>query len=418
MKNFSLKALGAFIFAAGLVVAGVAAPAFAANSTAAIVTNPANTAFSPSSDTPAFTATMTGATISSSLVYMSVGATNGSMVSWGTKATCPAFGSASVGNESSCGITSITVNSVETIGEWKVYTGGISATGMRLWHGGGSAFSTATGNVEITFASGAFVTSAANSIYTFKLGTETSSGSTIDLASASVTVGTPSETVTFNANGGSGTMSNQTSGSAANLTPNAFTKSGYTFGGWASTQQNAIAGTVFLANGANYNFQSSRTLYAIWTPGGGGGSSATANLTLNASTGQLVAGSTVAVAASGLQATAPYTVVVQSTPQTIGSGNASAGAVNTSVTLPAGLEAGWHTLTFSSTAADGSAVTSVTYFKVSASGTLLATSSTIPAELANTGINSATGISLLAGGLSLALVGAEMFMIARRKRSN
>ena len=38
--------------------------------------------------------------------------------------------------------------------------------------------------------------------------------------------------------------------------------------------------------------------------------------------------------------------------------------------------------------------------------------------LANTGINSATGISLLAGGLSLALVGAEMFMIARRKRSN
>ena len=39
-------------------------------------------------------------------------------------------------------------------------------------------------------------------------------------------------------------------------------------------------------------------------------------------------------------------------------------------------------------------------------------------SLANTGINSATGISLLAGGLSLALVGAEMFMIARRKRSN
>ena len=148
------------------------------------------------------------------------------------------------------------------------------------------------------------------------------------------------------------------------------------------------------------------------------GGSASANLSLNATTGQLIAGSTVGVSASGLQSTAAYTVTVQSTPQTIGSGNAVSGSVSTNVTLPSGLEAGWHTLTFTSTAADGSAVESKYYFKISASGTLLSTSSTIPAELANTGINSATGISLLAGGLSLALVGAEMFMIARRKRSN
>jgi uncharacterized repeat protein (TIGR02543 family) len=38
--------------------------------------------------------------------------------------------------------------------------------------------------------------------------------------------------------------------------------------------------------------------------------------------------------------------------------------------------------------------------------------------LANTGINSATGISLLVGGASLAVVGAELILIARRKRSN
>ena len=319
MKNFSLKVLGAFIFAAGLVVAGVAAPAFAADSTATIVTNPANTAFSPSSNTPIFTATMTGAAISSNLQYLSVGATNGSGTSWGTVNTCPAFGSASVGNEASCGILSIKVNSVETLGEWKVYTGGVSATGMRLWHGGGSAFTTVTGPIEVKFDSGAFVTSAANAIYTFKLGSETGGGSTIDLASAPVTVGNPSETITFNSNGGSGTMANQTSGSAANLTANSFTKSGFTFGGWAATQVAANAGTVFLADGASYNFQSSRTLYAIWTANSSGGS---------------------------------------------GSSSSSSNS------------------------------------------------------LANTGINSATGISLLAGGLSLALVGAEMFMIARRKRSN
>jgi uncharacterized repeat protein (TIGR02543 family)/LPXTG-motif cell wall-anchored protein len=230
-------------------------------------------------------------------------------------------------------------------------------------------------------------------------------------------VGAPaSSTITFNANGGTGVMASQSSSVSAALNANTFTRSGYTFTGW-NTLANGN-GTPF-AGGVTYNFVTSRTLFAQWTAGGGGGGSSTsATLTINASTGQLVAGSSVAVVASGLQATAPYTVVVQSTPQTIGSGNATAGAVNTSVTLPAGLEAGWHTLTFTSTGSNGSAVTSVTYFKVSASGTLLATSSTIPAELANTGIDSTNGIMFLLGGLSLALIGAEMLMIARRKRSN
>jgi LPXTG-motif cell wall-anchored protein len=39
-------------------------------------------------------------------------------------------------------------------------------------------------------------------------------------------------------------------------------------------------------------------------------------------------------------------------------------------------------------------------------------------SLANTGIDSTNGIMFLLGGLSLALIGAEMLMIARRKRSN
>jgi len=40
------------------------------------------------------------------------------------------------------------------------------------------------------------------------------------------------------------------------------------------------------------------------------------------------------------------------------------------------------------------------------------------ASLANTGIDSVNGSLFLIGGLSLALVGAEMLMIARRKRNN
>ena len=69
-------------------------------------------------------------------------------------------------------------------------------------------------------------------------------------------------TVTFDANGGSGSMSNQTASSATNLTTNTFTRSGFTFSGW-----NTIAGgggTAY-ADGASYPFTANATLYAQWT---------------------------------------------------------------------------------------------------------------------------------------------------------
>jgi len=70
-------------------------------------------------------------------------------------------------------------------------------------------------------------------------------------------------TVTFNANGGTGTMANQTASTATALTSNAFTRTGYTFAGW-----NTIAGGggTSYANGASFPFSASTTLYAQWTP--------------------------------------------------------------------------------------------------------------------------------------------------------
>ena len=69
-------------------------------------------------------------------------------------------------------------------------------------------------------------------------------------------------TVTFNANGGSGSMSDQTASTTTNLTTNSFTRSGYTFSGW-NTAANGT-GTSY-ADGASYPFTSSATLYAQWT---------------------------------------------------------------------------------------------------------------------------------------------------------
>ena len=73
--------------------------------------------------------------------------------------------------------------------------------------------------------------------------------------------GSSSYTVTFNNNGGSGTMTAQSASSATNLTANTFTNTGYTFGGWSTTANGSLA----YANSASYPFTSSTTLYAIWT---------------------------------------------------------------------------------------------------------------------------------------------------------
>jgi uncharacterized repeat protein (TIGR02543 family) len=70
-------------------------------------------------------------------------------------------------------------------------------------------------------------------------------------------------TVTFNANGGSGTMTNETENYnvATDLSANTFTRTGYTFDGWNTAVSGG--GTSF-TNGATYSFAASVTLYAQW----------------------------------------------------------------------------------------------------------------------------------------------------------
>ncbi len=131
-------------------------------------------------------------------------------------------------------------------------------------------------------------------------------GNRVDTGTATMTIGGGSSTVTFDPNGGSGTMSAQVSSSAASLTSNSFTRSGYTFGGWATSQANASTGTVAYADGASYPFTSSATLYAIWTASGGGssGSSANGSASTLASTGSSRAPVGIAAISLGLLGTA------------------------------------------------------------------------------------------------------------------
>ena len=70
----------------------------------------------------------------------------------------------------------------------------------------------------------------------------------------------PSSTVTFNANGGTETMENQTANMSTPLKENVFKRSGYVFDGWSTT----VNGDKAYGNGDNYTFGESATLYARW----------------------------------------------------------------------------------------------------------------------------------------------------------
>ncbi|MBQ8992232.1 InlB B-repeat-containing protein, partial [Candidatus Saccharibacteria bacterium] len=93
-------------------------------------------------------------------------------------------------------------------------------------------------------------------------------------------------TVRFNANGGTGTMSNQTItvGTATNLSANAFTRSGYTFLGW-DTDSSATTPTYSNQQSVTDLTTSGNTidLYAIWAPISGNMQSWTGCSSLSAS---------------------------------------------------------------------------------------------------------------------------------------
>ncbi|MCB2202437.1 InlB B-repeat-containing protein [bacterium] len=72
----------------------------------------------------------------------------------------------------------------------------------------------------------------------------------------------PSYTVTFDANGGTGSMSPQSANVPTALTANTFTRTGYTFAGWDTVSGGG--GTAY-ADEATYDFAADVTLYAQWT---------------------------------------------------------------------------------------------------------------------------------------------------------
>ena len=224
-----------------------------------------------------------------------------------------------------------------------------------------------------TVAEGATVTLTANGFtrtgYTFAGWDEDSDGAADYADGASYTMGNsnvslnavwtalPTHTITFNANGGSGSMSSQTvaEGATVTLTANGFTRTGYTFAGWDEDSD----GAADYADGASYTMGNSNvSLNAVWT------ALPTHTISFNANGGsgsmssQTVAeGATVTLTANGFSRTG-YTFAgwdedsdgvadyADGASYTMGNSNVSLNAVWTA--LPT------HTITFNANGGSGS----------------------------------------------------------------
>lgn len=279
----------------------------------------------------------------------------------------------------------------------------------------------ASGKIEVTAGSGSCVVTAEISEGVDYLGAATNIPVTVSVIPRAITITAKDEVIDF----GNGITPGYeiTRGTLQNS--DAISGMSYNYAGAGSTtyaNSSSVpteGGTYSVIPSAAVFSSGSASNYSLtYTPGLitiNQSREAAASMDMAASVGMYIAGTALTFNASGLQTTAAYDVVVRSTPQTLARGNAVGGSVSSTAIIPAGLEAGWHTVTFTSTAADGTKVTDSIYFKLSASGILLSESKVMPTELALTGSN-LTPIVISGNVIILLGVALMAFSLHRRRK--
>jgi uncharacterized repeat protein (TIGR02543 family) len=162
-------------------------------------------------------------------------------------------------------VTGVSLNKSSTsitVGETEILTATITPSGATNQNVNWSSSNTAVATVN-----GGTVTAVS-------AGSATITVSTVDgnrTATCSVTVTTPTYTVIYNANGGTGTMANSTHtiGTSQALTANGFTRTGYLFVGWSLNSGGT--GTIYYNSQSVNNLTTTAgetvNLYAKWAEG-------------------------------------------------------------------------------------------------------------------------------------------------------
>jgi uncharacterized repeat protein (TIGR02543 family) len=162
-------------------------------------------------------------------------------------------------------LTSATPSSGQVVLDWTAPSsnGGSAITGYNILRGTTSGGESATpyatvGNV-LTYTD----TAATNgTTYYYEIEAVNTVGHSVVSNEKSALPQATIFTVTFNNNGGTGTMAQESASSPTALTLNTFTRTGYTFTGWNTV---AGGGGTAYADGGTYPFTASTTLYAQWT---------------------------------------------------------------------------------------------------------------------------------------------------------
>jgi LPXTG-motif cell wall-anchored protein len=250
------KALGATLLAAGLVVAGVAAPAQALTGTISVSSFTAGTATGFTFSTGSTNATSVG-----QLDFKVYNNTN-QPTSFAPVASCASF--------ASCQITSVKFGSTTWTQEGNQggrivsVAGTVAANNQSqshiLFSFSGTGLSLTNEAIEVVFATGALTPPNTNGNYTAEASVSASSFLSF---TAPVTVSGAPSTVRFfrNYSNMDFTSTTQSSLGQANLTLNSFTNPNNYFQGWATT----AGGTVAYLDGASYSFATNQNLYAVWS---------------------------------------------------------------------------------------------------------------------------------------------------------
>ena len=137
-------------------------------------------------------------------------------------------------------------------------------TGIQSVNGGGTYRAGQSVTISATASSGYKFSSWSKNAGTIANANAASTTFTMPTSAATVTANAIVDkyTITYNANGGSGSMANQTvtSGNTVTLTANAFPHDRKVFGGWATSSGGAVA----YKNKASVKPTSNLTLYAVW----------------------------------------------------------------------------------------------------------------------------------------------------------
>lgn len=257
MKKFSVKAFIGLCTVASISLLGFATPAYAADSAVISVTS-----FTGRELAPAFTLSYTfNATHTDTSNTFSVDLGQLALPTTCTTTPSPTWSDCGVttfsftdGNNANVSTTAMTVRKYRT--STIVFTSpyGVQFAGMK--------------SLNVSFAASTLratsVVGSTAAVFNFH---------DWDLSAAYTVTAPNSYSVTFDPNNGSGSMATQSTNAVTALSNNTYTRAGYTFGGWATSQANADAGTVAYADGADYDFLAATTLYAIWTATGGSSSS-------------------------------------------------------------------------------------------------------------------------------------------------